>query len=144
MSKNFFHKVLSFTMATVVVFSTFSFTVNRHYCGKSLVDTAIFFAAKNCGMEMQRPVENLACTISKKGCCSDDQLLVVGQDQLKYELSDFFPAQQLLVYTYISTYLIPLDGFDLKTPEYKAHAPPFLERAIYKLYDHYLIWFLNS
>jgi len=33
-------------MAFVVLFSTMSFTVNMHYCGDTLVETAIFHKAK--------------------------------------------------------------------------------------------------
>jgi len=35
-------------MAFVVLFSTMSFTVNMHYCGDTLVETAIFKKAKGC------------------------------------------------------------------------------------------------
>ena len=33
---------VSFLMAFVVLFSTISFTVDMHYCGNSLIDTAVF------------------------------------------------------------------------------------------------------
>ena len=45
-----FHKIMSLVMAFVVLFSTMSFTVNMHYCGDTLVETAIFQKAKGCGM----------------------------------------------------------------------------------------------
>ncbi|WP_414727683.1 HYC_CC_PP family protein, partial [Winogradskyella sp. UBA3174] len=31
--KQVFHKIMSFAMAFVVLFSTMSFTINMHYCG---------------------------------------------------------------------------------------------------------------
>lgn len=134
-----FHKALSLALAMVVLFSTFSFTVNKHYCGKSLIDTAVVFAAETCGMEIRKPVENSGCSITKKGCCSEDQLLVDGQDQLKHELSELSSVPQLLVFTNIITHLISLEGFKRDTPDYRAHAPPSPERPIYKLYERYLI-----
>ena len=53
--KQIFHKISSFLMAIVVLFSTMSFTINMHYCGDNLVETVIFHKAKGCGMEMEKP-----------------------------------------------------------------------------------------
>lgn len=39
-------------MALVVLFSSFSYTINSHYCGDILVDAALFAKADACGMEM--------------------------------------------------------------------------------------------
>ena len=68
-----FHKIASFLMAFVVLFSTMSFTIDMHYCGDTLVDTAIFQKAKACGMEMQKP-SNEGCAVTKKDCCNDEQV----------------------------------------------------------------------
>lgn len=54
-------------MAFVVLFSTMSFTINMHYCGDTLVETAMFQKAKGCGMEMQKPSTE-ACVFAKKNC----------------------------------------------------------------------------
>ena len=50
--KQVFHKTLAISMSFVVLFSTMSFTINMHYCGDTLVETALFQKAKGCGMEM--------------------------------------------------------------------------------------------
>ena len=73
---------MSLFMAFVVLFSTMSFTINMHYCGNTLVDTAIFKKAKNCGMDMQNSTTK-ECSMTKKNCCSDKQIFVDGQDELK-------------------------------------------------------------
>ena len=73
--KQLFHKVISVVMAVVVLFSTMSFTINMHYCGDTLVDTAIFQKTKTCGMEIQK-TSNKDCSISKKNCCNDEQIVV--------------------------------------------------------------------
>ena len=72
--KQIFHKISSFLMAIVVLFSTMSFTIDMHYCGDSLVETAIFKKAKGCGMEMENPSTE-GCSIKVKNCCSDEQLI---------------------------------------------------------------------
>ena len=61
-------------MAFVVLFSTMSFTIDKHYCGDTLVDVAIFNKAKTCGMEIQQTDSNSGCSVMKKGCCSEEQL----------------------------------------------------------------------
>ena len=62
------HKVFSIFMAMLVMFSTVSLTVEKHYCGDTLVDVAVFEEAKKCGMESSNmPVEE----ITKKSCCKD-------------------------------------------------------------------------
>ena len=83
--KQVFHKIMSFAMAFVVLCSTMSFTVNMHYCGGTLVETAIFQKAKGCGMEMQNPSTE-GCAITKKNCCNDEQLVVDGQDELQLQV----------------------------------------------------------
>ena len=70
-------------MAFVVLFSTMSFTIDMHYCGDKLVETAIFNKAKGCGMEMDNPSAE-GCAITKKNCCNDEQLIVDGQDELNF------------------------------------------------------------
>ena len=74
--KQFFHKISSILMAIVVLFSTMSFTVDMHYCGDSLVETAIFHKAEGCGMEMQKPSDE-GCSVAVKNCCSNEQLVIV-------------------------------------------------------------------
>ena len=64
---------MSLAMAFVVLFSTMSFTLNMHYCGDILVETAMFHKAEGCGMEMEKPSAE-GCSITKKNCCNDEQL----------------------------------------------------------------------
>lgn len=45
MKKAFQHSI-SVAMAFLVLFSTFSFTVDKHFCGSFLVDKAIFLKRK--------------------------------------------------------------------------------------------------
>ena len=81
-------------MAFVVLFSTLSFAVNMHYCGDTLVETAMFHKAKGCGMEMQKPSAD-GCAITKKNCCDDKQLVVDGQDELQLQVDTISLEQQV-------------------------------------------------
>lgn len=79
-----FTKIVSLLLSVLVLFSTMSFTINKHYCGKMLVDVAINKKAKTCGMEMM--AASTECSISKKSCCQDEHIVILGQDKLKKNL----------------------------------------------------------
>ncbi len=46
-------KITSFLLAILVLFSTVSLTVEKHFCGNFLVDTALFSVADSCGMSVE-------------------------------------------------------------------------------------------
>ena len=76
--KAIFFKIVSFCMALLVFVSTMSFTIESHYCGDVLVDTSVFGKVESCGMEVQQKTSSTECDITKKDCCSDEQLFVDG------------------------------------------------------------------
>ena len=136
--KQIFHKISSFLMAIVVLFSTMSFTIDMHYCGDSLVETAIFHKAKGCGMEMEKPSTD-GCSIKVKDCCSDEQLIIDGQDELKITFDKLTFDQQVFVASFVYTYINLFDGLEENVTSYRDYAPPLVIRQIYKLDETYLI-----
>jgi hypothetical protein len=136
--KQIFHKISSFLMAIVVLFSTMSFTVDMHYCGDNLVETAIFHKAKGCGMEMENPSTE-GCFVKVKDCCSDEQLIVDGQDELNISFDTLSFDQQLFVASFVYTYINLFESLDKKVVSYEEYRPPLVVRQIYKLDETYLI-----
>jgi len=136
--KQVFHKIMSLLMAFVVFFSTLSFTVNMHYCGDTLVDTAIFHKAKGCGMEMQKPSTE-GCAITKKNCCDDEQLIVDGQNELQLQVDTISFEQQLFVASFVYTYISLFQGLDKNISSYEEYIPPLVIRQLYKIDETYLI-----
>jgi len=137
--KQIFHKTASFLMAIVVLFSTMSFTIDMHYCGDALVDTAIFKKAKNCGMEMQQSTIGSDCSITKKECCSDEQINIDGQDELQLSFDNLSFEQQQFVTSFIYTYINIFEGLEKKVISYWDYVPPLVVKTIYKLDETYLI-----
>lgn len=125
-------------MALVVLFSTTSFTIDMHYCGDTLVDKAIFKEAKSCGMEMQNTTSTSECGISKKNCCSDEQLNFQGQSELQVSLDTFSFDQQFFVISFLSSYVQLFDGIDQDT-SFLEYPPPLIVKKIFKLDEEYLI-----
>ena len=123
-------------MAFVVLFSTMSFTFNMHYCGDTLVETAIFHKAKGCGMEMEKPSTD-GCSITKKNCCDDEQLVVDGQDDLQFDKISY--DQQLLIASFVYSYISLFEGLDKNVSSYEEYKPPLVVRQLYKIDETYLI-----
>ncbi len=136
--KQVFHKIMSLLMAFVVLFSTLSFTVNMHYCGDTLMDTAIFHKAETCGMEMENP-SSKDCSITKKSCCSDEQLVVDGQDELQLSLDKISFEQQIFIASFVYTYINLFEGTNENVSSYQDYKPPLVIRQIFKLDETYLI-----
>mgnify|MGYP001568497196 CR=1 FL=1 len=136
--KQIFHKISSFLMALLVLFSTLSFTVDMHYCGETLVETAIFHKAKGCGMEMENPSTE-GCSIDMKNCCSNEQLVIDGQDELKVPFDILTFDQQLFVASFLYSYINLFEGLEENVTAYLDYSPPIVFRQIYKLDETYLI-----
>lgn len=136
--KQVFNKIMSTIMAFVVLFSTLSFTVNMHFCGDTLVETALFHKTKGCGMEMQSPSTE-GCAIIKKNCCNDEQLVVDGQDELQLSIDTISFEQQLFLVSFVYTYITLFEGLDKNVSSYEQYKPPPSIRQIYKFDETFLI-----
>ncbi|WP_083478327.1 HYC_CC_PP family protein [Lacinutrix himadriensis] len=136
--KQIFHKIMSFAMAFVVLFSTMSFSVNMHYCGDTLVETAIFNKAKGCGMKMEKPATD-GCSITKKSCCNDEQVLVDGQDQLQIQFDNISLEQQVFIASFVYTYINLFEGAYSSISSFETYIPPLVSKEIFKLDETYLI-----
>lgn len=125
-------------MAFVVLFSTMSFTMNMHYCGDTLMDTAIFQKVKTCGMDMENPLSE-GCSVTKKNCCNDEQLVLDGQDDLQFHVEKISFEQQLFIASFIYTYINRFEDVNKKTSSFEQYKPPLVIRQIFKLDETYLI-----
>ncbi|WP_417355332.1 HYC_CC_PP family protein [Flavobacterium sp.] len=136
--KKIVHKILALIMVLVVLFSTLSFTVNMHYCGDTLVETTLFHEVKGCGMNMEKPLtEN--CSITKKNCCENEQLVQNGQDELQLNVDKISFQQQIFLVSFVYTYISLFESVDKKVSLFKAYKPPLVVRQIFKIDETYLI-----
>lgn len=135
MIKELLHKSLSIALALTVLMSTLSFTIEKHYCGNILVDTAVFSNAEKCGMEMVSKK-----TTKSKPCCKDEVDVIKGQDELKFSFFEDlkFQKQQFLA-TFVFTYIYLFEGVDKNVSSFEAYKPPLVIRQLYKIDETYLI-----
>lgn len=127
-------KSLSTILALLVLFSTFSFTVDKHFCGSMLVDKAIFSEAKTCGMEMGSETTN-----SEDSCCTNEKTAVEGQDELKISFNSLDFDQQLFLSTLTFSYINLFDGSPIQIVPFKNYTPPLLVADIQVLDQVFLI-----
>lgn len=127
-------KSLSTILALLVLFSTFSFTVDKHFCGNMLVDKAIFSEAKTCGMEMGSEATN-----AEDSCCTNEKTAVEGQDELKISFNSLDFDQQLFLSTLTFSYINLFDGSPIQIVPFKNYTPPLLVADIQVLDQVFLI-----
>lgn len=112
--------MFSTALTLLVLFSTFSFTVEKHYCGNTLVDIAVFSEAKGCGMETASMAK------AKKPCCKDTVDLIEGQDELNIvSFDDLEFSTQLFVSSYIYTAFVSFfESLPKQIIPHKEYSPP--------------------
>ncbi len=132
-------QISSVFLALVVLLSTVSFTVDSHYCGGILVDSSLFGHVETCAMAVQQQPSSSECDISKKDCCSDEQAVVEGQDNLKMSFHKMDKDQQLFVAAFIHTYINLFFESQIDLNYYKDYTPPLLVWDIHVLEQTFLI-----
>jgi hypothetical protein len=127
--------VISVSLAFLVLFSTLSLTVEKHYCGTNLVDTSVFSESKKCGgMDASDTI------YVKKPCCKDTIDLVKGQDELHtadFETIDF--KLEFTINAYLFTYIQLFESLPKQIIPHKDYSPPNLIKDIQVLDETYLI-----
>lgn len=120
MVKAISYKIFSISLALLVLFSTVSFTIEKHYCGDTLVDVSIFFEAETCGMERKD-------VLVKKSCCDDEVDIVEGQDELKISsFEDLGFEQQHFLVAFKYAYINGFESLSKEAIPHKEYAPPNL------------------
>ncbi|WP_298237861.1 hypothetical protein [uncultured Algibacter sp.] len=120
-------------LALLVLFSTVSFTVEKHFCGDVLVDVSVFADVEKCAMEAMEMKQ-------KKSCCKDEVEVVKGQDDLKFssfEDLDFEQEQFLTAFAY--SYINLFEGLPKQIIPHKDYSPPNLIQDIQVLDEVFLI-----
>ncbi|MFZ3563938.1 HYC_CC_PP family protein [Tenacibaculum finnmarkense] len=136
--KKISHKIMSVLMALVVLFATMSFTIDMHFCGDTLIDTAVFHKVKSCGMKMQKSATK-GCSITKKNCCNDTQIAVDAQDELQITVDSISFEQQVFISSFVYSYSLLFKTVNNNIPFYTAYKPLLVIKQLYKIDETYLI-----
>jgi hypothetical protein len=127
-----FHKIISFFLALIVLFASFSFTVNKHICGGEIASIAFFVSANTCGMDMSicenDSKKTSEKTIQKEPCCKNVTQVIQGNDnnQQAQQIELNFPQIQFIkafVYSFVLQFQPITSNF-----VFKSYSPP----SVYK------------
>ncbi|PNQ73879.1 hypothetical protein C1T31_06010 [Hanstruepera neustonica] len=111
-------------MALLVLFSTVSFTVEKHFCGDVLVDISVFSEVQKCGMEMDAAEQP---SMTKKSCCKDTTDVIKGQDELTVKTFDDIEfEQQVFLVAFSHTYFDLFEDLTEREILHKDYSPPNL------------------
>ncbi|MDD7885523.1 hypothetical protein [Flavivirga sp. 57AJ16] len=124
-------------LASLVLFSTVSFTIEKHFCGDVLVAVSIFSEVDKCAMEVDQCVLE---KVTKKHCCKDVIDIIEGQNELKlssFEDLDFEQQQIITSYTY--AYIGLFEALPKLLIPHKDYSPPNLVTDIQVLDQVFII-----
>ncbi|MDO6596171.1 hypothetical protein Q4512_04540 [Oceanihabitans sp. 2_MG-2023] len=137
MIKQVLHNFFSITLAFLVLFSTVSLTVEKHFCGDVLVDVSIFTEGEKCAMEA---FEMKQAAITKKNCCKDQIDFVQGQKDLAIKnFDDLEFEQQLFLTSFAYIYINLFEGLPEQIIPHKDYSPPNLIVDLQLVNDTFLI-----
>lgn len=137
--RSYFHKALSTILALIVMFSTLSFSVDKHVCMGEVTDVSYFLEAENCGMIMDKDQAlDSQTAINKIPCCADVQVLFPGKNLEQQALKSLKIEKTYFVIAY---FIGSLDLIDELKLDKKIIIPPPL--IVYKdlviLHETFLI-----
>lgn len=124
-------------MAFLVLFSTVSFTIEKHFCGDVLIDVAVFTEAEKCAMEAFEMEQE---AITKKICCKDEVDVIQGQDDLRLtSFDDLDFQQQLFITTFSYAFVNLFESLEKHIIPHKDYSPPNLVADIQVLDQVFII-----
>ena len=128
--------IASICLAVLVLISTLSVTVEKHYCMGQLADYSILTSVEGCEMPMPNDKEG---TVTKVPCCNDVVELVEGTNtELKIAKEFSFDEVQFAA-VFFTSFVNLFEGLPENVIPHKNHSPPLLTKDIQLLYETYLI-----
>lgn len=124
-------------MVLLLLASTTSWKVEKHFCMGHLIDIAFFSSAQDCGMAMN--MDSNRSNESENSCCSNEIIVIDGQDDLKLSINDLDLEQQLFLVAFTSSYIDLFIGLKEQVVPSEQYPPPLLVKDIYMLDQVFLI-----
>ncbi len=129
----------SIFLAIIVLFSTFSFTVEQHFCGGELADYSLIGNLERCVMPETSHSNSKETSFDRVPCCQDSSEMIEGtNDELSIVNEHSVEKIQLLaafVYSYVNLF----EGLEEYIIPFKNYAPPLVVKDLPVLYDTFLI-----
>ena len=79
------------------------------------------------------------CSIIKKDCCKDEQILIDGQDEVQLQVDKISFNQELFIASFIYTYINLFENLENNVSSFEEYEPPLVIKEIFKIDETYLI-----
>lgn len=139
MMKEKFHRLFSVTMALLLLASTTAWTVEKHYCMGYLMDVSFYAEAEDCGMSMSTSSDDNSQISDQNSCCTDEIIIVEGQDDLKISFEEISFDQQLFLVAFTHSYLSLFEFPSERLLPDEHYPPPLLVKDIQLLDEVFII-----
>ena len=112
-----------------------SFTIDKHFCGETLIDVSYIGKAKSCGMKMNTAQKDTA----KKKCCKNETEVIKASTFDKEKIISFSAKNLEFVAHYIYSYINLYQEAYPEKEYFKDFSPPDLKRDTQTLFQTFLI-----
>lgn len=139
--KGVFQRIVAVAMSFLILFSTLSLSVGMHFCGDHLVDFSIGRKAATCGMETTASVVSGDCSMAAMSCCSDLEILLQGQEDLKPGAGNY-SISQLTEVNFTPPGILQLmyhSPPETTSIQFKEYSPPPMVRKVHLFHEAFLI-----
>ena len=127
-------------LSLIVILSSMSFTVQKHYCGDILVDVSYLGKAKGCcSTNDVKHTENQENSTNKNKCCNDKQELIESSTFEKEKLSSLSVDDLEFSVYFLFSYIDLFQQRDVDKEFYKDFSPPDIVKDIQLLQETFLI-----
>nr|WP_306455432.1 hypothetical protein [Winogradskyella forsetii] len=114
-----------------------SLTIEKHFCGDTLIDVAIFSKSEKCSDDISE-IDNVSLLI--KSCCKDEIDIIEGlSDMTVNSFEDLDVIQQHLLFAYCYSYIHLFEDLPNSVVPHKDYSPPLLVKDLQVLDETYLI-----
>jgi hypothetical protein len=133
-------KIFAFFLAIVVLFSSFSYTIEKHICMGEVTDVSFFEASEGCGMKTEDIIETqtFEVVIKKEKCCQTLHELIPGNQNEQKAIDGVDIDQFQFVFAYAYTYLNLFEE-NIELPAFHYDPPPLPDEDLHVLYQTFLI-----
>ena len=135
--KQVFTKISTVLLALLVLFSTFSFTIEKHFCGDFLVDVSYVGEAGSCNKGKK---DDCATVTKKKKCCKDEVHQIEGQDDIQKSSTEKISFNQAeFILAFCTSFKLLFQSLDKQSITHQYYSPPDLVIDIQVFHEVFII-----
>ena len=140
MKFSYTYKTFSVVLSLLVLLSTLSLTIEKHFCGDVLIDVAIFSESEKCEDDIAISDDLNESKTIINDCCKDEIDVIEGLSEIIItSFEDFEVIQQHVLIAYSYSYLNLFEDVSNQVIPHKDYVSPLLIKDIQVLDETYLI-----